>query len=57
MSETTTKTYSFIDIVKELEGDGFLEKPIAYEFNGGRKVFKSKGEFGGVYYTAPPPPP
>lgn len=57
MAETTTKTYDWAALVKEVEGDRFLEKPIAYEFNNGRKVFKSKGEFGGVYYTPPVAPP
>ena len=56
MSETTTKTYDWKELVKEVEGERFLEKPIAYEFNNGRKVFKSKGEFGGVYYTPPVSP-
>lgn len=53
MADTTTTEKSWLELVQEVEGDKMREKPIAYEFNGGRRVFKSKEQFGGVYYTEP----
>lgn len=55
MADTTTRETTWAELVKEVEGDRLKEKPIAYEFNGGRRVFKSKEQFGGVYYTEPTP--
>ena len=57
MPDTSTKTYDWAALVREIEGDRYLEKQVVYEFHGGRKTFKDKGEFGGVYYTAPAPAP
>lgn len=53
MADTTTKEKSWKELVQEVEGDRLKEKPIAYEFNCGRKIFRSKEQFGGVYYTEP----
>jgi hypothetical protein len=49
MADTTTTEKSWAELVNEIEGDKMREKPIAYEFNGGRKIFKSREQFGGVY--------
>ena len=53
MADTTTTEKNWTELVNEIEGDRVHEKPIAYEFNGGRRIFKSKEQFGGVYYTEP----
>jgi hypothetical protein len=49
MADTTTTEKSWAELVHEVEGDKMREKPVAYEFNGGRKIFKSREQFGGVY--------
>ena len=53
MADTTTTEKSWTELVNEIEGDRVHEKPVAYEFNSGRRIFKSKEQFGGVYYTEP----
>jgi len=46
---TSSKTYDWAALVQEVEGDKLKEKPIAYEFNQGARVFRSLEELGGVY--------
>ena len=53
MADTKTTEKSWAELVNEVEGDRQREKPAAYEFNGGKRIFKSKEQFGGVYYTEP----
>ena len=49
VSETTSKEYDWKALVQEVEGERLKEKPIAYEFHGGKRVFRSREENGGVY--------
>lgn len=44
----TTRDFDWTALCKEVEGEGFNEKQIAYQFGNGRK-FTSPGPFGGVY--------
>lgn len=48
MADTSSKTYSWKDLVQEAEGENLQKKPVAYEFNGGKKVFREQ-ENSGVY--------
>lgn len=48
-NETSSKTYDWASLVKEVEGEKLKERPIAYEFNQGKRIFRSKEELGGVY--------
>ncbi len=50
MADTSSKTYNWKDLVQEAEGEKLQKKPVTYEFNGGKKVFREK-ENGGVYET------
>ena len=39
MSEVTSKDFSWEALVKEHEGQDFYEKPVVYEFDGGKREF------------------
>lgn len=52
---TTTKVHDWAALVREVEGEAFKDRPVAYEFNQGRRVFKNLEENAGVYVAEPPP--
>jgi len=43
------KDYDWAALVREAEGERFLERPIAYIFNEGKREFKNLEENAGVY--------
>jgi len=53
MSDTSSTERDWRAMVYETEGERQRERPIAYEFNNGKRVFKSPEESGGVYYAEP----
>ena len=50
MADTSSRTYSWKELVQETEGEKLQKKPVTYEFNGGKKVFREQ-ENSGVYET------
>ena len=50
MADTSTTTYDWADEVRKAEGEKLDEKPVVYEFNGGKAKFVEEEIHG--FYTA-----
>lgn len=48
MAEVTTTNFDWADEVKKAEGEKLDEKPVVYEFNGGKSTFCEE-EIHGIY--------
>lgn len=51
MAEPTTQNFDWADEVAKAEGERLNEKPVVYEFNGGKRKFKEE-EIHGIYEEA-----